>query len=135
MHLLTTAPLDVGRAVAEVAGSDAGAVVTFIGTVRGTAKGRRVVRLEYEAYGPMALQVFEAIATEARRFGEARVVVHHRLGACAAGETTVVVAAAAPHRADAFDACRHAIERLKADAPVWKREVYDDGAVWVGRGS
>jgi molybdopterin synthase catalytic subunit len=134
-HLLSPAPLSLAVAEAAVAGPDAGAIVTFTGTVRGTSRGQRVLRLEYEAYAPMALAQFARIAEESRRFGGARVVVHHRVGTCLVGEVSVVIAAAAPHRADAFDACRHAIEQLKADAAIWKREVTEDGAVWVGQGS
>ncbi len=135
MHALSNEPLDLSAVVAEVAGPGAGAVVSFVGSVRARSRGREVLRLEYEAYAPMALATFASIAREAARFGGARVCIHHRLGACAAGEPTVVIAAAAPHRADAFDACRHALERLKADAAIWKREVYSDGAAWVGQGS
>lgn len=136
LHRLVDAPLDPSAVIAAVAGDDAGAVVSFVGTVRGASRGRRVVRLEYEAYEAMALTLFDALAAEAAlRFGGARVVVHHRLGRCGVGEPTVAIAAASPHRAEAFDACRFAIERLKADVPIWKREVYDDGAVWVGMGS
>lgn len=134
--LLTSDELSIDAAIACVSGVDAGAVVSFLGTVRGASKGRKVVRLEYEAYDAMAARVFEAIAREASaQWPGVRVAIHHRLGACAAGEPTVAIAAAAPHRADAFSACRHAIERLKADAPIWKREVYDDGSSWVGSGS
>lgn len=134
--LLTESPLSLDAAIAAVAGDDAGAIVSFLGTVRSISRGRRVVRLEYEAYAPMALATFERLAAEAfESFGGARVSVHHRLGACAAGEPTVAIAAASPHRPDAFAACRHAIERLKADAAIWKREVYEDGSTWVGQGS
>lgn len=134
--LLTDEPLASGRVESEVAGPDAGATVSFLGTVRGDARGRAVVRLEYEAYGPMALSQLEALGrTVSERWPGARLAVHHRLGACGVGEPTVAIAAAAPHRADAFDACRFAIEALKADVAIWKREVYADDSVWVGQGS
>ena len=119
----------------EVASADCGAVVSFVGTVRATNQGKRVVRLEYEAYPEMALRIFEQIATQAGERWAARVAIHHRTGALEPGEISVVIAAAAPHRADAFEACRHAIEALKKDAPIWKRELYPDGSSWVGLGS
>ena len=119
----------------EVAGADCGAVVSFVGTVRATNHGKRVVRLEYEAYPEMAVRIFEQIAAQAREKWAARVAIHHRTGALEPGEISVVIAAAAPHRGDAFEACRHAIEALKKDAPIWKRELYPDGSSWVGLGS
>ena len=119
----------------EVAGADCGAVVSFVGTVRATNHGKRVVRLEYEAYPEMALRIFEQIAAQAREKWAARVAIHHRTGALEPGEISVVIAAAAPHRGDAFEACRQAIEALKKDAPIWKRELYPDGSSWVGLGS
>lgn len=134
--VLTPDPLDPSAALAAVASDDAGATVTFLGTVRASTRGRAVVRLEYEAYEAMALAVFAGIATEAaERWPGCQVAIHHRLGACAVGEPTVAIAASSPHRAAAFEACRQAIERLKADAPIWKREVYADGSTWVGQGS
>ena len=119
----------------EVAGADCGAVVGFVGTVRATNHGKRVVRLEYEAYPEMALRIFDHIAAEARAKWSARVAIHHRVGSLEPGEISVAIAAAAPHRGDAFEACRHAIEALKKDAPIWKRELYPDGSSWVGLGS
>jgi molybdopterin synthase catalytic subunit len=130
------APLSVDAAQQAVGGPDMGAVVLFVGTVRDHAKDRRVLRLEYDAYVPMALAEFGRIAAEAgTRWPGVRLAIHHRTGPCAPGETSVVVAAASAHRAEAFEACRHAIERLKHDAPVWKREVYEDGGEWLGQGS
>ena len=134
-HRIGPSALSPDDPVREVAGADCGAVVTFVGTVRATNHGKRVVRLEYEAYPEMALRIFEHIAAQAREKWAARVVIHHRVGALEPGEISVVIAAAAPHRADAFDACRHAIEALKKDAPIWKRETYPDGSSWVGLGS
>jgi len=119
----------------EVAGADCGAVVSFVGTVRATNHGKRVVRLEYEAYPEMAVRIFEQIAAQAREKWAARIAIHHRTGALEPGEISVVIAAAAPHRGDAFEACRQAIEALKKDAPIWKRELYPDGSSWVGLGS
>ena len=129
-------PLDVNEVRASVAGPGMGALVEFVGAVRGTARGRTVVRLEYEAYEGMALKQFALISAEIETaIPGAAVAIHHRVGPCGVGEAGVVIVAASPHRAAAFDACRQAIERLKADAPLWKREVYDDGSHWAGQGS
>jgi molybdopterin synthase catalytic subunit len=134
-HRIGPEPLVPDAPLHEVAGTDCGAVVGFTGTVRASTHGKAVVRLEYEAYPEMALRVFAQIAREAQERWKARVVIHHRTGALEPGALSVVIAAAAPHRADAFEACRHAIEALKKDAPIWKREIYPDGSSWVGLGS
>ncbi len=134
-HRIGAAEVDPEATLRQVAGADCGAVVSFVGTVRESSHGKRVVRLEYEAYPEMALRIFEHIAAEARERWAARVAIHHRIGALEPGQISVAIAAAAPHRADAFEACRHAIEALKKDAPIWKRELYPDGSSWVGLGS
>ena len=135
-HRISDGPLSVDAPVQAVTGTDCGAIVTFIGTVRAQNRGRAVVRLDYEAYPDMALRVFARIEQEARaRWPGTRVAIHHRVGTLEPGATSVVIAAASPHRADAFSACRHAIEELKRDAPIWKREHYQDGSEWVGLGS
>ncbi|MGZ6144032.1 MAG: molybdopterin converting factor subunit 1 [Myxococcales bacterium] len=134
-HRIGPEPLSAEAPLQEVAGTDCGAVVSFVGTVRSSNHGKAVVRLEYEAYPEMALRVFEHIAGEARERWGARLVIHHRTGSLDPGALSVVIAAAAAHRADAFEACRHAIETLKKDAPIWKREIYPDGSSWVGLGS
>lgn len=134
-HRIGPDPVDPDAALKEVAGPDCGAVVGFVGTVRETSHGKPVVRLEYEAYPEMALRIFEHIAAQAREKWSARVAIHHRTGPLEPGQISVAIAAAAPHRADAFEACRHAIESLKKDAPIWKRELYPDGSSWVGLGS
>jgi molybdopterin synthase catalytic subunit len=109
--------------------------VTFSGAVRDNTKGKKVLRLEYEAYPPMALKKMEEIAREAaERWPGTRVAIHHRTGVLKPGELAVVIAASAPHRKEAFRACEHAIVRLKQDVPIWKREVFEDGSVWVGLG-
>jgi molybdopterin synthase catalytic subunit len=123
--------------VAAVAGAgERGGVVTFAGVVRRDGHAiRDVVRLEYEAYTEMALEVLTAIADELEReLPGARVAIHHRVGALAVGETAVVIAAAAPHRAEAFTACRAAIDRLKERAPIWKKEIGESGEEWLGLG-
>jgi MoaE-MoaD fusion protein len=133
---LTPKPLSVTKIIHEVEGEDVGAAVVFVGTVRAVARERRVVKLEYEAYEPMTLAFFERLQRDAAdRWHGARIAIHHRLGACAVGDPTVVVAAASPHRAAAFEACRFAIDQLKLHAPIWKKEFYEDGASWIGQGS
>jgi len=129
-------PLDLDRLVTAVgastpAGAD-GAVVTFLGLVRNHNLGRIVRHLEYEAYEPLALKVFERIAGETRdRWPGVRLALHHRVGRMEIGEASVAIAAASPHRADAFAACRYAIERVKQIAPIWKREFFEGGDVWI----
>jgi molybdopterin converting factor subunit 1 len=128
-------PLSLQEVIDRVAGTLAGGLVTFTGSVRAETRGRRVVRLEYEAYVPMAEQTLAEIGEEAsRKWPGTRLAIIHRVGTLLPGELAVVIAAAAPHRAEAFRGCEHAIERLKQDAPIWKKEVYDDGESWVGLG-
>lgn len=135
---ITTEPLDPAALAASVARrlegapASAGAVASFLGTVRNENQGRRVERLEYEAYEPLAVKSFERIAAEAaERWPDTRVAVHHRVGALSVGEASVAVAAASPHRADAFAACRYAIERVKQIAPIWKHEFFAGGDAWI----
>jgi molybdopterin synthase catalytic subunit len=124
--------LDAAAVSAAVAGPDCGAVTTFIGLVRDHNGGRRVLRLDYEAFEPLALKAFEQIEREARdRWPFARLAIHHRIGRLAIGEASVVIAAASPHRTDAFAASRYAIERVKQIAPIWKHEHYEGGEVWI----
>jgi molybdopterin synthase catalytic subunit len=133
------APLDVATVVRAVTRDDAGtatadqgAVVTFVGTVKASSQGRTVLRLEYEAFEELALRTFALIADEvAGRWPSARMALHHRTGPVALGEASVVIAAASPHRADAFAVCRYVIERVKQVAPVWKREFFEGGDVWL----
>nr|WP_153868408.1 MULTISPECIES: molybdenum cofactor biosynthesis protein MoaE [Myxococcaceae] len=128
-------PLVLEEVVSAVAGEAYGGLVTFTGSVRDSTRGRRVVKLEYEAYPPMAERRLAAIGTEvAERFGGTRLAIVHRVGTLLPGELAVVIAAAAPHRREAFRGCEHAIERLKEDVPIWKKEHFEDGEVWVGLG-
>jgi molybdopterin synthase catalytic subunit len=109
-----------------------GAVAVFIGNVRGEHLGRRVVELEYEAYEPLALKAFGIIAAEAGdAWPGARIAIRHRVGRVAVGEASIVIAVASPHRAEAFQACRYVIERVKQIAPIWKREIFDGGEAWI----
>jgi molybdopterin synthase catalytic subunit len=127
--------LSLDEVVSCVEGAAQGGIVTFTGTVRRQGQQPNVARLEYEAYVPMAEEVLAAIAAEIEKeWPGTLVAIHHRTGVLVVGEVAVVIAASAPHRAEAFEACRAAIERLKQRAPIWKKEVGDDGAVWVGLG-
>ena len=126
-------PLDLDEVVSAASGEAYGGLVTFTGSVRAETRGRRVVRLEYEAYRPMAEKMLGRIGAEiGERWPGTRAAIVHRVGTLRPGELAVVIAAAAPHRREAFRACEYAIERIKADAPIWKKECYDDGEVWVG---
>jgi len=134
--LLSAEPLALGAAVAEVAGQDAGAIATFVGTVRRHSRGREVQYLEYEAYEEMAEPMLRTLADElTAKHGLCRMAVHHRVGRVEIGEPSVVIAVSAPHRAAALEACREAIDTLKQTIPLWKKEVYSGGEEWVGRGS
>jgi molybdopterin synthase catalytic subunit/molybdopterin converting factor small subunit len=133
---LTDEPIDVGAVLADVADERAGAVATFLGTTRIRSRGRTVLHLEYEAYEGMAEQVMEEIAAGLlARYDLCRVAMTHRVGPVGIGETSVAIAVSAPHRADALAACRDAIDTLKLEVPLWKKEVYKGGEEWIGRGS
>ena len=129
---LTRAPLDRDALIARVMHPGAGALVTFDGVVRDNARGHAVHYLEYEAYVEMAEGQLRAIAAEVQaRWGIAQVAIAHRFGRMEIGETSVFIAVASPHRAEAFDACRYIIDTLKTTVPIWKKEVGPDGAEWV----
>ncbi len=129
---LSSRPLDPAEVAARVAGPGMGGVVSFVGAVRDHARGRRIRHLEYEAYPGMAEREMERIAAEAAgRWPGVRVAIAHREGHLEIGEIAVVVVAAAPHRAEAFEACRFAIDTLKQSVPIWKKEVAADGEYWV----
>jgi molybdopterin synthase catalytic subunit len=127
-------PLRLAEVVEAVGSPAMGAVVTFSGAVREASHGRRVLRLEYEAYAPMAERVLAQLGAEVGEAHGAVAAVVHRVGVLAPGELAVVIACAAPHRGPAFRACEEVLERLKRDAPIWKREVFEDGSEWVGLG-
>ena len=130
--LITSATLDAAAVEEAVLDARCGAVATFIGRVRAQNAGREVLWLEYEAYAPLAISAFQAIAREAaERWPDARLAIAHRVGRLAIGDASVIVAAASPHRAEAFAACRYGIERVKQIAPVWKREHFEGGEVWI----
>ena len=135
---VTSDPLDLDALIRSVTAAverdqaTAGAVSSFLGTVRDNNLGRKVLRLEYEAYEPLAVKAFERIGDEAReRWPRAHLALHHRLGILQIGDASVAIAAASPHRADAFGVCRYAIERVKQIAPIWKHEFFEGGDVWI----
>lgn len=131
--VVTSDELDPRAVEALVADEGAGAIVTFTGTVRDHARGQRVVALDYEAFPPAAEKMLAQIGDEiADKFGVDRIAVTHRTGLLEPGEISVVIAVASAHRDAAFDAARYAIERIKEIVPIWKKEHYEDGAVWIG---
>jgi molybdopterin synthase catalytic subunit len=134
--LLSDEPLSLDRVVDEVRSDEAGAIATFTGTTRVHSRGRTVTHLDYEAYEGMAEKVMEEIADALRaRYELTGIAIHHRVGRCAIGETSVVIAVSAPHRQDALAACKDAIDELKERVPLWKKEVYEGGEEWIGRGT
>jgi molybdopterin synthase catalytic subunit len=133
---LVEGPLDVAAVLREVEDPEAGALASFIGTVRNRSRDRDVVHLEYEAFEEMAEPLLARLGDDlTERHGLCAVAIHHRLGRVEIGEASVAIAVSAPHRAAALDACREAIETLKVTIPLWKKEVYADGEEWIGRGS
>jgi MoaE-MoaD fusion protein len=134
--LLGPEPIDLDRLIAHVSGPDAGAIATFTGTVRETARERAVVDLEYEAYPGMAEQEILRIAREVlSEHGCLRAAIWHRTGVVQVGEASVGIAISSAHRAAAFAACKQAIDTLKITVPIWKKERYADGEVWIGQGA
>jgi molybdopterin synthase catalytic subunit len=130
---ITAAPLSVDALIRSVSRRSSGAVATFLGVVRESSRGRQVIRLEYDAYPEMAVPTMRTIGEEIRRrWPIDRIAIVHRVGALAVGDASVAIAVAAPHRREALEACAYAIERLKEIVPVWKREVWSDGAEWIG---
>lgn len=133
MIVITHDELDAGQAVSEVGNPGAGATVTFVGTTRDNTAGRKVLFLEYEAYRPMADQQLARVADEMReRWDLTGVAIHHRLGKLEIGEASLVVAVSSAHRREAFEACHYSIDRIKQIVPIWKKEFFEGGEVWVG---
>ena len=130
---ITHKPLDPQPATASVRRDSNGAVVTFLGTTRRTSMGKAVLYLEYEAYGPMALKKLREIADEvAQKWPIQDVSIVHRIGRLEIEDISLVVAIASPHRKEAFQACGFVVDRIKETVPIWKKEVFEDGQVWVG---
>jgi molybdopterin synthase catalytic subunit len=133
---VTSDPLSGDDLVNVVLTGGDGAVVTFIGTVRDNHMGKRVLALEYEAYADMAESEMRRIGTELiTQYGLHGIAMRHRVGKLAVGEISVIIAVSAPHRSEAFAACSEALDRLKATVPVWKKEYFEDGEIWVGQGA
>jgi molybdopterin synthase catalytic subunit len=134
--VLSDQPLDPTAVIGQVNVPEAGGIATFIGTTRVHSRGRTVHYLDYEAYGGMAENVMSELADELKRKYElCEVAIAHRVGRVDIGELSVVIAVSAPHRADALAACKDAIDTLKETVPLWKKEVYEGGEEWIGRGS
>jgi molybdopterin synthase catalytic subunit/molybdopterin converting factor small subunit len=133
---LSEEPLSLEAVVDEVRSDEAGAIATFVGTTRVESRGRTVQRLDYEAYEGMAEQVMAEIAAELKnRYDVLEIAIHHRTGRVEIGEASIVIAVSAKHRQDALAACKDAIDTLKEQVPLWKKEVYEGGEEWIGRGS
>ncbi len=115
-----------------VASDAAGGTVIFVGTVRNQTKGKRVVKLDFEAYEPMAIKEMQKIADQVtKKWNALHVAIHHRVGSLKVGEIPVIIAVSTPHRKAAFEACQFAIDSLKETVPIWKKEYFEDGEVWV----
>ena len=133
---LTAEPLSLDAVVDEVRSERAGAIATFVGTTRVESRGRTVQHLDYEAYEGMAENVMAELAASLKqRYDLCEIAIHHRTGRVEIGEASVVIAVSAPHRQDALAACKDAIDTLKEQVPLWKKEVYEGGEEWIGRGS
>jgi molybdopterin synthase catalytic subunit len=133
---LTAEPLSLDAVVDEVRSERAGAIATFVGTTRVESRGRTVQHLDYEAYEGMAENVMAELAASLKqRYDLCEIAIHHRTGRVEIGEASVVIAVSAPHRQDALAACKDAIDSLKEQVPLWKKEVYEGGEEWIGRGS
>ncbi|MCB0571082.1 MAG: molybdenum cofactor biosynthesis protein MoaE [Phaeodactylibacter sp.] len=129
---LLSIPLQPQACIGFVSGPACGGVNVFIGTVRNQTQGRPVIRLEFEAYEPMAIAEMRKIAEQLKqRWPVERVSFHHRIGVLGPGETAVIIAVSAPHRQASFEACQYAIDTLKQSVPIWKKEIFEDGEVWV----
>ncbi|MGG3847112.1 molybdenum cofactor biosynthesis protein MoaE [Aeribacillus composti] len=133
MFQIVKEPIDVSRVIEAVVDRNAGAIVTFIGTVRELTKGKKTLYLEYEAYESMAQKKLEQIGAEIKQqFPNAKVAIVHRIGRLEITDAAVVIAVSTPHRADAYEANRYAIERIKKMVPIWKKEHWEDGSLWIG---
>ena len=133
MFEITDKTIELERLVAHVGDPASGAIATFLGTTRESNRGRKVLRLEYKAYAEMAVAEFAKIAAEAaRRWEITRVAIVHRTGVVPLGEASVAIAVSAPHRRESIEACHYCIDSLKLVAPIWKKEHFEGGEVWIG---
>lgn len=129
---LKTIALDPQECIDRVAADNTGGMAVFIGTVRNQTKGKPVVRLEFEAYAPMAIAEMRKIAEQAKaKWDTVKIAIHHRTGVLRIGEIAVIIAVTTPHRKAAFEACQYCIDTLKETVPIWKKEIFEDGEVWV----
>ena len=129
---VTAEPLDPQRLTSAVRKDESGAVALFLGVVRDNSRGRRVLYLEYDAYPEMATRVMRRIAAEAlERWPLTDVAMQHRTGRLEIGETSLLIAVSSPHRKEAFEACHHLVDRFKETVPIWKKEVWEGGEVWI----
>ncbi len=129
---LTETPLNTQTCIDFVTSGNAGAIDIFIGTVRNNTQQRKVTRLEYEAYAPMAISEMHKIAKQAcNKWQIQGIAIHHRVGILHTGDAAVIIAVSTPHRAEAFEACKWVIDTLKQTVPIWKKEIFEDGEVWV----
>lgn len=129
---ITENPLNTQEIIDSVASPKGGAVNVFIGTVRNATKGKEVVKLEFEAYEPMATkELTKIVDTAKQKWPLLKVAVHHRVGMLAIGDLPVVIAVSTPHRAAGFEACQYIIDTLKEKVPIWKKEIFEDGEEWV----
>ena len=132
MITITETQLDIQSFTDYVLGDENGAVNTFLGVTRNSTDGRAVVKLEYECYLPMAEKKLEEIKNEAvRKWEISSVAIGHRIGTLDIGETSLVVAVSGPHRAAVFEVCQYIVDRIKEIVPIWKKEFFEDGAIWV----
>ena len=131
-HVIVDTPIDEREVVQQAASPGAGAISTFHGVVRDNSLGRKVLYLEYEAYPPMAIREMEKIESEVReRWKIEKMAIYHRIGRCEIGEASVIIAVSSPHRREAIEACHYAIDRLKQTVPIWKKEFWEGGEVWI----
>ena len=129
---ISPTPLNIQSCIDWIMSPESGGIDVFIGIVRNATKGKPVIRLEFEAYEPMAIAEMEKIIKHAEeRWPIQKALIHHRTGILEVGEVPVIIAVSAAHRAAAFDACRYIIDTLKQTVPIWKKEVFEDGEVWV----
>lgn len=133
MERIVKTPIDARSTIARIERDEAGAILTFAGTVRNRHRGRDVIAIDYHAYESMAARELEKLEREIEsRWPEIRAAIVHRIGYLELGEASVLIAVSSPHRADGFDALRYAIDELKKRAPIWKKELYrDGGSVWL----
>ncbi|HEY5327028.1 MAG TPA: molybdenum cofactor biosynthesis protein MoaE [Mucilaginibacter sp.] len=129
---ISPTPLNIHSCIDWIMSPESGGIDVFIGTVRNATKGKAVLRLEFEAYEPMALAEMEKIVKQAfEKWPVQQALIHHRTGVLQVGDIPVIIAVSAAHRAAAFEACRFIIDTLKQNVPIWKKEIFEDGEVWV----